>query len=66
MNSSWLAWELLKSSSDSMVAAVVVSGVAGSSMADSGVFFLRETCDTERLSPRSSALRLQAEGGVVI
>lgn len=45
---------------------MVVSGVAGNSMADSGVFFLRGASETDRLSPRSTALRLQAEGGVVI
>jgi len=65
-NSSSLIWELLKSSSESMFAEVVVTGVAGRAGGTvvSGVCFLRGPSGGVRVST-SEALRLSAEGGVV-
>jgi hypothetical protein len=65
MKSSSLAWELLKPSSESMFAEVVVTGVAGRSMAVSRPFFLRGASGST-FSTESTALRLRAVDGVVI
>lgn len=68
MNSSSLTCELLKSSSESRLADVEVTGVAGRAAvsAASGVFFLRGPSAAPSLLERSDALRLRAVGGVVI
>lgn len=66
INSSSLTCELLNSSSESMLAEVVVTGVAGRATAGSGVFFLRGASGGVKLSTESAALRLRAVDGVVI
>ena len=66
MISSSLTCELLKSSSESILADVVVRGVAGrTERVVSGVTFFRGPSSVLKLSTVSEALRLRAVGGVM-